>query len=191
MDIMPTLLDLAGIRHPNAAPNHPREKKLYRGRQVYPMRGKSWVPYLTGAGGPLAKREEAQAIHSQDDAAVGWELHGRASLRKGDWKIVNIPLGQPTGTGGWQLYNLVDDRGETTDLASSMPDKLVEMVELWKIYQDETGTIFGPPVKGGRNPLLPDQVGGDPTDDQTIWMRLGIGKRFTDCKEGRDRLRMI
>lgn len=39
MDICPTILDLAGIQHP--APG--TENGTYRGRQVAPMRGRSWV----------------------------------------------------------------------------------------------------------------------------------------------------
>ena len=39
MDIAPTVLELAGAAHPG---------QTYRGREVAPMRGRSWVSYLSG-----------------------------------------------------------------------------------------------------------------------------------------------
>lgn len=39
MDICPTVLELAGARHPSAD----GKKAQYRGHEVAPMRGKSWV----------------------------------------------------------------------------------------------------------------------------------------------------
>lgn len=182
MDILPTFLSMANGTHPNSKPAHPRERAPYRGHMVYPMRGISWTAYLT---------KKSSAIHTEDDAAVGWEAHGRASLRKGVMKIVHIPKGHLTGTGAWQMYDLSTDQGETNDLALRYPDKLRDMLNLWQKYQDETGTIFGPPIKGGKNTLLTNQIGGDPMDDQKIWMYLGVGARFTDHDLGRERLHMI
>jgi arylsulfatase len=48
MDIMPTFLELAGIKHP-AAGKKKNEKAPWRKRVVYPMMGKSWVGYFTNA----------------------------------------------------------------------------------------------------------------------------------------------
>lgn len=75
MDIMPTLLDLAGVTHP-AAKGGPAP---YKGRQVVPMRGKSWVPWMNG---------EVKHIHDTVAIPAGWELHGRAAIRQGDYKIL-------------------------------------------------------------------------------------------------------
>lgn len=91
MDLMPTLLELAQAEHPNSSSGV--AKAPYRDRQVYPMRGKSWTKWLTaGERTGMSKREESEAIHGEDDAAVGWEMFGRASLRKGRYKIVNMPF---------------------------------------------------------------------------------------------------
>lgn len=177
MDIMPTLLSLAGVSHPNSTPDGPRHKAPYRGHMVYPMRGKSLVPYLRD--GIKASDEETQAVHGDSDPAVGWELHGRASIRKGDWKIVNMPL-SAHGSGGWQLYNLAVDQGEIRDLALEYPAKLQEMVILWARYEEETGTVFGAPIAADGPKLIPkDQVGGDPMDDVKAWMRVGVGFKLT------------
>lgn len=45
MDICPTILDLAGIQHP--APGN--ANGAYRGREIAPMRGSSWVSYTFSA----------------------------------------------------------------------------------------------------------------------------------------------
>jgi arylsulfatase A-like enzyme len=120
MDIAPTLLELAGAKHPGL---------IYRGRTVVRMRGSSWVSYLGAPG-------ERQHIHG-DDYAVGWELFDRQALRKGQWKAVNIP--KPFGPGHWQLYHLTTDPGETNDLGPSNPDKLGELLEHWNRYCREVG----------------------------------------------------
>lgn len=73
MDVMPTMLELANASPP--APNGPAE---FLGRKVLPMRGKSWLPWLKG---------EAKEVHTTG-IPHGWELHGRAALRVGDYKIL-------------------------------------------------------------------------------------------------------
>ena len=77
--------------------------------------------------------------------AVILEATSRTALRAGDWamippypgpevqKQVNIELGNSTD---YQLYNLKDDPGQTTNLATSNPEKLEEMK---KIYQEIRG----------------------------------------------------
>ena len=69
MDLMPTILDLAGA---------PRPGKQFQGREVLPIRGTSWKDWLDG---------KATEIHGED-VPIGWELHGRAAMRIGDWKIL-------------------------------------------------------------------------------------------------------
>jgi arylsulfatase len=56
-----------------------------------------------------------------------WWLHeGNRAIRVGDWKLVaakNDP---------WELYDLAQDRSETTNLAASQPDKVRELETLWQ-----------------------------------------------------------
>lgn len=122
MDIMPTCLDLAGVKHPGS---------IYKGRPVVDMRGQSWVQYLLG---------HRKQIHG-DDFTMGWELFGRQAIRKGDYKAVYIP--KPYGPEKWQLYNLKEDPGETDDLAESMPQLLDTMLVEWARYVAEVGVIPG------------------------------------------------
>ncbi|CAK7202845.1 hypothetical protein SEUCBS139899_005572 [Sporothrix eucalyptigena] len=120
MDLVPTILDMAGVQHP--APT-------YQGREVVPMRGKSMVPFLSS---------KSERIHDKE-FIQGWETCGRAAVRKGDWKIVFIP--KPKGTEKWQLYNLAKDPGEIHDLAEQEPARLKDLIELWDQYVLETGVV--------------------------------------------------
>lgn len=122
MDILPTFLELAGIQHP--APT-------FRGREVAPLRGKSWVNLLRE---PDSK--ECRIYDSENDI-VGWEQLGIAAVRVGDWKALFLP--PPRGPGKWELYDLSTDLGEIHDLAESKPDKLKEMIAYYEKYFQETG----------------------------------------------------
>ena len=107
MDIMPTILELAGTKPPSST---------FMGRDVAPLKGRSWLPYFKGS---------VSKIH-EDDEITGWELFGRMALRKGDYKALFIP--KPHGPEKWQLFNVRLDPGETNDLAGSNPTKLDELV---------------------------------------------------------------
>ncbi|KAH8705395.1 alkaline-phosphatase-like protein [Talaromyces proteolyticus] len=120
MDLAPSILEMAGVKHP--APT-------YQGREVVHMRGKSFYPWATG---------QAERIHAKD-FIQGWETCGRAALRFGDWKIVYIP--KPKGPEKWQLYNLAKDPGEVDDLAEAEPERLKQLLKLWDQYVIETGVI--------------------------------------------------
>lgn len=168
MDIAPTFLEMAGVAHPAGG----GRKGLYKGHEVFPMRGKSWVPFMEGGGG----QSGVSAIHG-DDEFTGWELFGRAALRKGQWKIVNMPE-DAFGKNRWELFDLSVDPGETQDLAESHPEKLRELLKAWDQYVVETGTVWGVPVSGeiSWGNLPEDSVGGDPIAQTKAWMTVGDGQ---------------
>ncbi|KAM0420275.1 hypothetical protein ACHAPT_011936 [Fusarium lateritium] len=72
MDILPTLLDLAGVPVPTSP---------YKGREIETVRGVSWRPVLEG---------RASEFHSPDHI-VGRELNGSAALHKGHWHMDSVP----------------------------------------------------------------------------------------------------
>lgn len=123
MDILPTIIDLAGISHP--APT-------YKGRAVVAPKGKSWLPYLTS-------RSTTKAIHNTDHTH-GWELFGRQAVRKGKWKILLI--NPPFGPGEWQLYDLENDPGETKDLRDQYPERMKELLAAWDEYVKDVGVAM-------------------------------------------------
>ena len=130
-DVMPTLLELAGVEHPGAG--------MFQGREVLAMQGRSVVPVLTG---------ERDTIRAPGDY-MGWELFGKQAIRQGDWKIINIPSIPSRDVrlpvlkpGQWQLYNLAEDPAEMNDLADSNPEKLRELLALWEQYTTENNYIY-------------------------------------------------
>ena len=120
MDIAPTVLDLAGVPHPEST---------YRGREVEPIRGRSMVPYLVGV---------ADSVHTPD-TDTGWELFGRRAIRRGNWKALYLP--PPHGPGDWQLYNLSADPGEIHDLSGNHPEILAELMAAWNRYVEDVGVV--------------------------------------------------
>ena len=124
MDILPTVLDLAGIKHPGST---------YRGRDVAIPRGKSWASYISG---------KASFVHDEN-TVTGWELFGQQAIRKGQYKALYIP--KPFGPEKWQLFNIIEDPGETEDLTEKKPEILKELTDHWAVYAAETGLIeLGP-----------------------------------------------
>lgn len=121
MDLVPTFLDLAGIKHPATEGES----------TVAPVQGKSMVPLLEGG---------RKQIRSDGDATA-WELFGNRALRQGDWKILFMspPAG---GTGDWQLFNLKDDPAELHDLSAEHPEKRRRLLKLWDEYVKSNGVIL-------------------------------------------------
>ena len=121
-DIMPTLLEIAGLEHP----------ETYRGRRVERMRGRSLVPVTSGA-----------ADHTYaKDAFIGGEMIGGRWMRKGDYKAVLVSKeGFGFGPGVWKLYNVVTDPGETTDLYTRMPEIFEELKSAWVKYAADVGVV--------------------------------------------------
>ena len=120
MDLAPTFLELAETKYPAA----------YNGKQLAPLQGESILPYL----------DNRQTYVHSDNYVVGWELFGRCAVRRGKWKITRVEA--PFGTGKFQLYNLEQDPGETTNLALEFPAIYSEMIVLWKKYKKENGVIL-------------------------------------------------
>ena len=112
-DVTPTILDLAGVTSEGGVP----------------MTGRSLRHVLTG---------EAARAHPID-APVGIEVAGNSALFKGDSKLVrNMP---PWGDGGWHLYDLVNDPGETNDLTPRQPERAAELLRDYDAYTREMGVL--------------------------------------------------
>jgi arylsulfatase len=119
-DLMPTVLDYAGITYPEE----------YRGQKVERMRGRSLTGVLNGS---------ANSAYSEDDL-VGGEMQNGKWMRQGRYKAVSVA--PPYGSGEWKLYDVVNDPGETRDLSAELPDKLGELQAAWDSYADDVGVIL-------------------------------------------------
>lgn len=123
MDILPTILDLAKVPLPGAN---------FRGREVVPVRGASWVPHL---------QNNPVGFHDEEKEITGWELFGHRAIREGHWKA--LYMNAPRGKDKWELYDLQSDPGELNDLADKKLDVLERMIRHWEVYYAETG-MFDP-----------------------------------------------
>jgi arylsulfatase len=121
-DIVPTALDMAGVAV---------EPGLFAGRKVQPIDGLSWMPLLkTGA--------QVYPV----DKAIGTELFGSRSLRRGDWKITDI------GDKRWRLFNIRHDPGETRDQSEAQPDRKAELLKDWDDYANSVNVVLpNPPLQ--------------------------------------------
>jgi arylsulfatase len=120
IDVMPTLLELAGIEHPDE----------YRGRPVERMTGRSIAGVLSGA---------ENEVYAAEDF-VGGEMGNGMWMRQGDYKAVSIA--PPYGSGQWQLFNLREDPGETRDLADEQPELLKTLRDAWDRYAQGVGVVL-------------------------------------------------
>ncbi|MFJ4110166.1 arylsulfatase [Pseudomonas sp. NPDC089758] len=111
-DIMPTLLQLAGAPMPGIS---------YRDRAIVPPQGTSALDYLQG---------KDTRIHAHDEA-LGWEINGSASLRKGPMKLL---WDATDSTPAWHLYDLSKDPGEHHDIAAAHPRQVSDLLRDWKAY---------------------------------------------------------
>lgn len=118
-DIMPTILDIIDIDHPEAI----------AGRPVMAMQGTSLLDLFEGK----IDSPNARVSH------VGYELFGMKAFFDGDWKI--LWMAPPFGPGEWELFNLTRDPGELNDLAEDQPDRLATMIASWEQYKEENGVL--------------------------------------------------
>ena len=118
-DILPTILDVAGLEYP----------ARFQGRVVEAPRGRSMLGLLDGT---------TDAIYG-DDEFIGGEMGEGKWMRRGSFKAVSVP--PPYGDGVWRLYNLDEDPGEARDLSGEMSDTLEELKAAWDEYAEDVGVI--------------------------------------------------
>lgn len=123
-DIVPTILDLAGVAQPGPS---------YQGRSIATIEGRSLLPALRGS----------TSIHA-DDEVMADEVNDIRYVRRGKWKmtrVVNyvVPSAAANISHDWQLYDMDADRGETRDLAATHPDIVSELTADWAAYVARVG----------------------------------------------------
>ena len=123
MDISATILDAAGVDHPMMS---------YKGRKVESLRGRSMINVLSG---------KSDFIYD-NDTAVSWEMLGFRAVRKGDFKLVWLPV--PFGNDDWQLYDLAKDPAEMSDLSKKQVKLREEMIDIWRQYSKDVGVVLPP-----------------------------------------------
>ena len=113
IDVMPTLRAAAGADYPTT----------FKGRAVQREEGLNLIPVLNGDRLP--------------DRTLYFEHQAARAVIQGDWKAVwskRMPHEIQ-----WELYNLKDDRSESTDVAESHPRVVERLAAEWAGYAQRTG----------------------------------------------------
>jgi len=121
-DILPTVLELAGIDLPATIEYVPQS----------PIDGISFAPLLGPDGAEAPPHRHTQYF----------EMFGSRAIYHDGWKAVTFkPIGPlyddglnwnaPFSEDRWELYHVAEDPTELHDLAETEPDRLAEMVERW------------------------------------------------------------
>lgn len=103
IDLMATCVDLAQADYP----------KELKGMAITPFEGQSLSPIFDGQANTNAR-------------SLMFEHYYARAFRQGHWKLVAFP-GKD-----YELYNISEDRTEINNLASSMPEKVVELADAWE-----------------------------------------------------------
>ncbi|MGZ0153074.1 arylsulfatase [Kribbella sp. WER1] len=110
-DIAPTLLEATGV--PALTERD--------GEDLPALPGRSMLDLLKGG---------AATEHD-----LFWEHIGNTAIRSGRWKLVR------EYEGPWELYDLANDRSESTDLAAAQPDRVQDLAARWQTWADSVGVI--------------------------------------------------
>jgi len=102
VDLMPTLLKLAGVDYPAE----------FDGKATLPLAGESLVPVIQKK---MMTRQEA----------IYYNYYNNVGLREGRYKLVSARGGP------WELYDLIDDPVEVNNLASAQPERVAAMSAEW------------------------------------------------------------
>jgi arylsulfatase A-like enzyme len=110
IDILPTLLDLAG-----AGGVHDADSVSTPVDGTPPRPGRSLVP-------AFGRRQSVQRDY------LYFHHQGNRALIQDHWKLVS----SSDNPSAWELYDLSRDRGEMTDLAAEQPGRVRQMAEQWQ-----------------------------------------------------------
>ncbi|MFK7948858.1 MAG: arylsulfatase [Saprospiraceae bacterium] len=113
VDIMPTLLDFAGVDYP----------KTYEGQSANTLPGENFSALLKG--------EEWERKNP-----ICFEWFGDRAVWFGDFKAVSV---YPNNK--WELYNLATDRTESNDIAATETEMVNKMDEIYNTWAATNGVV--------------------------------------------------
>ncbi len=117
-DVLPTLMDLTSAEYPSE----------FIGKQHPPLPGRSFSKVLTDG-------------ETLPNKTLYFSLFNNMAIVDNGWRMVTA-YDQP-----WQLYDLTNDRTETRDVAASHPERLQEMLDLQKKFEQRSDVRLR--LKGG------------------------------------------
>jgi len=177
IDIVPTILEVTGIRAP----------ELVDGIQQKPVEGVSMVYTFDKASANAPTTHKTQYFEMISNRGIyheGW--YANTTPPHGPW-LLNVPIPEPENY-KWELYNLTVDYSQYNDLATQMPDKLKEMrarfdreAEQYQVYPLQNSTFARalaarPSATAGQTVFTySGEIAGIPVDDAPNI----LGKSFT------------
>ncbi len=129
-DIMPTCLDAANASHPAE----------WAGMPTQPLEGESMLSAIDARGW---SRERP----------IFWEHEGSRAVRQGQWKLVSA-IG-----GGWELYDMDEDRTELNDLSDRNRPKARELVSMYDEWAERCGVLPWSVINPYWNPRMRGKSG--------------------------------
>ncbi len=120
-DIPTTILDYAGVKHPQSA---------YKGRSIVAPSGVSMRGFLEGSAARTRTEEQP----------VVFELFGNSYVVAGDYKAIRV---RPAmyGDGKWHLFDIRKDPGETQSLEAAQPQRLKTLIAIYERFAEEKGLV--------------------------------------------------
>lgn len=129
IDLMPTFLDVAGAEYP----------ERFNGQEILPPEGQSLIPVI--------KQDRVER-----DGPLFWEHEGNRAVLSGKWKLVQ------RHNRDWELFDMLTDRTETTDLSDEMPEKVAELKAMYEEWAERAGVLPWPAYKYIRDNKLDEDA---------------------------------
>jgi arylsulfatase A-like enzyme len=131
-DVLPTILELAGLPHPGRRHNLPTKE----------IDGASFAPVL---------RANTASTHSEQYAEFG----GSRGYYRDGWKLLtNHTPGTPYDDAEWELYHVASDPNELHNRADDEPGRTKEMAQAWEqaAWANTVFPLLGRAVSSIRRP---------------------------------------
>ncbi|HZG84052.1 arylsulfatase [Paenibacillus sp.] len=120
IDVMPTILELTGLRAP----------EVYQGVPQQPIHGVSMAYTFEQAEGASRRRTQI------------YEMQGNRAIYHDGWKAVSLHQpGRNFEEDRWELYHAERDFSELNDLAEEQPEKLQQLIDLWWTEAERYGFL--------------------------------------------------
>lgn len=123
IDVMPTVLEVAGAK----------PLLVYQGKKRLPLEGRSMLPFWR------------KSTKAGDDRALFWQHETHAAVRRGKWKLVTE--NDRAGKISWELYDLLNDRSESVNLADKHPELVKKLAAEWAAYANRVSVTPFPETR--------------------------------------------
>ncbi len=137
-DFFPSILEMAEIAD---------------AQTVQVIDGQSFVPLLKGKSNPSANDRALFWHYPNEWGPSGPGIGATSTIRKGDWKLIYYHKDQ-----SFELFNLVNDIGETTNLAEKEPEQLKFLAKNLGEYLRSVNAQMPSDKLSGEQVPWPDEV---------------------------------